>query len=304
MALLRAGEEALVTNAVYGPTKRFCDRFLRRFGITTRYYRARATADEILAMATDATRLIMLESPGSTTFELQDVPAITAAAKTRGLRTVIDNTWAAGAFFKPLDHGVDVSVQALSKYVGGHSDVFAGSMATNDAAVARALDAVNEDMGWFVSPDDAFLALRGLRTLRVRLAQHEASGLEVARWLAAQPEVSRVLHPALPDFPDHALWKRDFTGACGLFGVVLKPGRWEAAYAMANALELFGGGVSWGGYESLVVPCKAQLERKSIPETCPGTYEGPLIRLHIGLEAPEDLIADLRRGLDVYSSHG
>jgi cystathionine beta-lyase len=300
MALLRTGDEVLVSNAIYGPTKRFCDRFLKRFGIAARYYPARATADEIVALATEATKVVMLESPGSTTFELQDIPAIAGAAKARGLRTVIDNTWAAGVFFKPLDHGVDVSVQALSKYVGGHSDVFLGSMATNDASLARAIDSVTEDMGWFVSPDDAFLGLRGLRTLRARLAQHEASGLQIARWLAEQPEVSRVLHPALPDFPDHALWKRDFTGSCGLFGVVLKPGSWEAAYALANSLELFGGGVSWGGYESLIVPCKAQLERRAIPET----WEGPMIRLHVGLEAPEDLIADLRRGLDVYRSHG
>jgi cystathionine beta-lyase len=300
MAVLRAGEEVLITNAVYGPTRRFCERFLKRFGVTTRYYPARASAEEILALATDATKAIVLESPGSITFEFQDTPAIAAAAKARGLRTIIDNTWAAGVFFKPLDHGVDISTQALSKYVGGHSDVFLGSMATNDPALARALDAVIEDMGWFVSPDDAFLGLRGLRTLRARLAQHEASGLQVARWLAEQPEVARVLHPALPDFPDHALWKRDFTGACGLFGVELKPASWDAAHAFANALELFGGGVSWGGYESLMIPCRAQLERRAFPET----WEGQLMRVHVGLEAPEDLIADLRRGLDVYREHG
>jgi cystathionine beta-lyase len=296
LAMLRAGEEVLLPNSVYGPTRRFCQRFLKRFGVTTRDYPARATAAEIDGLATGATRVVVLESPGSVTFELQDVPAIVAAARARGLRTVMDNTWAAGVFFKPLDHGVDISVQALSKYVGGHSDVFLGSMATNDAALARALEAVHDDMGWFVSPDDAFLGLRGLRTLRARLAQHETSGLQVARWLAQQPEVSRVLHPALPDFPDHDLWKRDFTGACGLFGLVLKPGSWEAAYAMANSLELFGCGVSWGGYESLIVPCKAQVERRAFPDE----LEGPLLRLHVGLEAPEDLIADLRHGLDRY----
>ena len=296
LATLKAGEEVLLPNSVYGPTRRFCQRFLKRFGVATRDYPARATATELAALATEATRVVVLESPGSITFELQDVPAIVAAARAQGLRTIMDNTWAAGVFFKPLDHGVDISVQALSKYVGGHSDVFLGSMATNDAALARALDGVLDDMGWNVSPDDVFLGLRGLRTLRVRLAQHETSGLQVARWLAAQPEVSRVLHPALPDFPDHDLWKRDFTGACGLFGVVLKPGSWEAAYAFANSLELFGCGVSWGGYESLIVPCKAQVERRAFPDA----LEGPLLRLHIGLEAPEDLIADLRRGLNRY----
>lgn len=300
MAMLRAGDEVLLPNSVYGPTRRFCQRFLKRFGVGTRDYPARAGAAEITALAGEATRVIVLESPGSVTFELQDVPAIVAAAKARGLRTVIDNTWAAGVFFKPLDHGVDLSMQALSKYVGGHSDVFMGSMATNDAALDRAIEGVVDDMGWYVSPDDVFLGLRGLRTLRTRLAQHEASGLQVARWLAQQPEVLSVLHPALPDFPDHDLWKRDFTGACGLFGVVLKPGSWEAAYAFANSLELFGCGVSWGGYESLIVPCKAQLERRAFPDA----FDGPLLRLHVGLEAPEDLIADLRRGLDLYRDFG
>lgn len=300
MAVLRAGDEVLITNAVYGPTRRFCERFLKRFGVSARYYPARAGAEEIMELAAPATKAIVLESPGSITFEIQDVSAIAAAARAKGVRTIIDNTWAAGVFFKPLDHGVDISIQALSKYVGGHSDVFLGSIATNDPALTRAVDAAIEDMGWFVSPDDAFLGLRGLRTLRARLAQHEASGLEVARWLAEQPEVAQVLHPALPDFPDHALWRRDFTGACGLFGLELKPGSWEAAYAFANSLQLFGGGVSWGGYESLIVPCKAQVERRALPET----FDGPLLRLHVGLEAPEDLIADLRRGLDVYRGQG
>lgn len=298
MGTLRAGDEVLINNAIYGPTQRFCGRHLKRFGVTARAYPARATAETILALATPATRVLLLESPGSLTVELQDIPAIAAAARARGITTIMDNTWAAGVFFKPLDHGVDISTQALSKYVGGHSDVFAGSIATNTPALDRAMEGVLEDMGWFVSPDDVFLALRGLRSLRARLAQHEAGGLEVARWLAGQPEVSRVLHPALPDFPDHALWRRDFTGACGLFGVVLKPGSWDAAHAMCNALELFGGGVSWGGFESLIVPCRAQLARRALPET----WEGPVLRIHVGLEAPEDLIADLRRGLDVYAA--
>jgi len=297
LAALRAGDEVLVTDAAYGPTRRFCERFLKRYGVTTRWYPPRASAEEVLATASDAARLIVLESPGSLTFEMQDVPAIAAAARARGIRTLMDNTWAAGVLFKPLDHGVDYSVQALSKYVGGHSDLLLGSVAVSDPALARGVQAVIDDLGWYVSPDDAWLALRGLRTLKVRLPQHEANGLEVARWLVDQPEVARVLHPALPDHPDHALWKRDFAGSNGLFGVVLKPGSWDAALAMIDALELFGIGVSWGGFESLVVHCRDQLARRTIP----AEYEGPLIRLHIGLEAPQDLIADLRRGLDVYA---
>ena len=298
LAALRAGDEVLVTDAAYGPTRRFCERFLKRYGVTTRWFPPRASAEEVLALASDATRLIVLESPGSLTFEMQDVPAIAAAARARGIRTLMDNTWAAGVLFKPLDHGVDYSVQALSKYVGGHSDLLLGSVAVSDPALARGVQAVIDDLGWYVSPDDAWLGLRGLRTLKVRLPQHEANGLEVARWLASRPEVARVLHPALPDHPDHALWKRDFTGSNGLFGVVLKPGSWDAALAMLDALELFGIGVSWGGFESLAVHCRDQLARRDRPSA----YEGPLIRLHIGLEAPQDLIADLRRGLDVYAA--
>lgn len=297
MALLDAGEEALITDSVYSPNRRFCTHTLKRFGIGVRFYPARASAEEIVALASDRTRLILMESPGSLTFEIQDVGAIAKAARERGLRTMIDNTWAAGLLFKPLDHGVDVSCQALSKYASGHSDVFGGSIAVSDAVVAKRVDDVIEDMGWYLSPDDAYQCLRGLRTLPVRLAEHARSALRVAEWLEAQPEVARVLYPALPSFPDHALWKRDFSGASGLMGVELKPGSGEAAEAMLDAVELFGVGFSWGGYESLATFEDPQLKlRQHLPR--PG---GPLLRLHIGLEAPADLIADLRRGLDRYA---
>lgn len=292
MAMLSAGDEVLITDAVYGPTRRFCNKTMSRYGISTCYYPPRATPDEILAMASDKTRLIVLESPGSMTFEIQDIPAIAALARARGIPTLIDNTWAAGLLFRPLEHGVDISVQALSKYVGGHSDVFLGSIAVRDAKMGRAINAVVEEMGWFVSPDDAYLALRGLRTLPARMVQHDAGGREVAQWLVEQPEVLNVLHPALPDFPGHALWRRDFSGSNGLFGVVLKPV--FDADRLIDTLELFGTGVSWGGYESLASPGDKQISRRALPPDLGGS----LLRLHVGLEAPEDLIADLRRGLD------
>lgn len=292
MAMLSAGDEVLITDAVYGPTRKFTNHLLKRFGVTGRYYAPRATADEVMAMLTDRTRLIVLEAPGSLTFEIQDVPAIAAAAKARGVPTLIDNTWSAGLLFQPLSHGVDVSLQALSKYVGGHSDVFLGSVATNDARIARAIHQVIEEMGWFVSPDDCYLALRGLRTLPGRMKQHEENGLKVARWLETQPEVLKVLHPALPSSPDHALWKRDFSGSNGLFGVVLQPG--FDADQVIDTLELFGTGVSWGGYESLASPGDRMIGRRANPEDLGGS----LLRLHVGLEAADDLIADLRRALD------
>ncbi|HEX8570582.1 MAG TPA: cystathionine beta-lyase [Caulobacteraceae bacterium] len=295
MAAAGAGDEVLAADALYGPTRRLLDRTLKRFGIAVRYYPPRASAEEVLALAGERTRLILLESPGSLTFEVQDVPAIAGLARERGIATLADNSWAAGVFFKPLTRGVDLSVQALSKYAGGAADVFMGSVATSDAATARRVRGVVEDMGWYVSPDDAYLMLRGVRTLPVRLREHERSALQVARWLEAQPEVAAVLHPALPSSPDHALWRRDFTGSSGLFGVVLRPGRTGAAEAVLDTLELFGLGFSWGGYESLAI-----VSRPGVRTHGSGP-EGPLLRLHVGLEAPEDLIADLRRGLDVYA---
>lgn len=293
LACVRSGDEILATDACYGPTRRFFDRWLPRTGVTVRYHPPRASAEEIEGLLSDKTRLIFMESPGTATFEIQDVPGIAAMARRRGLISMVDNTWAAGLLFKPLVHGVDVSIQALSKYVSGHSDVFGGAVATASPALNRAVATTIEDLGLYVSPDDAWLMLRGLRTLPVRMAQHQANAVQVAKWLAARPEVAEVLYPALPGSPDHALWKRDFSGACGLMGVVLKGGDRAAAEAMLDRLELFGIGFSWGGFESLATYEDQQLAVRNRPKP----LAGPLIRLHIGLEAPADLIADLEQSL-------
>jgi len=293
LAVLKAGDEILVTDSIYKPTRRFCDRVLRRFGVGVRYYPPRTAPLELLAMATDATRLIVMESPGSLTLEMQDVGGIAALASARGIHTLVDNTWAAGLYFRPLEHGVSLCVQALTKYVGGHSDVFMGSVATRDEALVRALDNAVWDMGWSVSPDDAYQMLRGLRTLETRMARHDASGRQIAMWLTQQPGVAQVLHPALPRSVDYALWARDFTGAAGLFAVVLDTRAPGAAHGFLDALTVFRLGFSWGGFESLALDCDPQFHVRQAPRE----YEGPIIRLNIGLEAPEDLIADLERGL-------
>jgi len=295
-AVLKAGDHVLVVDSVYRPVRYFCDRVLTRFGVAVDYYDPGLEAAGVLALATPATRLIVLESPGSLSFEMQDVAAIAAAARAGGVLTLADNTWAAGRLFKPLAHGVDISVQALTKYVCGHSDVFMGSAATADAATGALIKASIADHGWSVSPDDAYQALRGLRTLATRLDRHGESGLAVARWLADQPEVLRVLHPALPGAPGHDIWARDYSGACGLFGFVLKPGSPDRVEAVLDALKLFGLGFSWGGFESLAISCDSQLKMRAAP----ADYGGPLMRLHVGLEAVDDLIADLRQALDIY----
>ncbi len=294
LAVLKAGDEVLVSESVYRPTRKFCDRMLRRFGVGVRYFRQDAPAHELMAQLTKASRLIVLESPGSLTFGMQDVPAIAAQARACGVLTLMDNTWGAGLLFKPIEHGVDLSAQALTKYVGGHSDVFMGSVAARDKALLGKLDNAMHDVGWAVSPEDAYLMLRGLRTLATRLDRHGKSGLQVAAWLKKQPEVVEVLHPGLPGARGHELFKRDYSGACGLFGLVLKPAPETAVHAFLDALQLFGLGFSWGGHESLAIHCDPQRKTGAVlPD-----YGGPLMRLHIGLEAPEDLAADLRRGLD------
>jgi cysteine-S-conjugate beta-lyase len=293
LAVLKAGDEVLVTDAIYRPTRRFCDRVLRRYGIGVTYYPPRAAADDLMALAGPATRLIVMESPGSLTMELADTPAIAGAARARGILTLMDNTWAAGLYFRPLDHGVDISVQALTKYVGGHSDVFMGSAAVADAALAAALDQGVLDFGWAVSPEDAYMMLRGLRTLPTRLARHQESALTVAAWLAGQPAVGQVWYPPLTGAQDHDLWKRDFTGAAGLFSFVLEGADAVRKDRFLDALRLFGLGFSWGGFESLAVDCDPQFGvRKTAPQ-----FSGPLIRLSIGLEDPADLIADLHQAL-------
>ena len=297
LAVLETGDEVLVTDAIYKPTRRFSDHMLKRFGVKATYFDPRTAPETLLAGASDKVRLILMESPGSLSFEMQDVAHVAALARDRDILTALDNTWAAGLTYKPLDHGVDLSIQALTKYVGGHSDLFMGSVAARDPKLVRALNEGVVQMGWSVSPEDAYQMLRGLRTLPVRMARHGESGLAIARWLAVQPEVAGVIHPALPGAPDHELWARDYTGASGLFGFVLKPGAPAAVEAFLDKLTLFGLGFSWGGFESLAIHCDPQLKTRKLKRD----YGGPLIRLHIGLEDPQDLMADLRGGLDLYA---
>ena len=296
LALLSAGDEVLVCDTVYNPTRRFLAGTLARLGVRAHYFDPAADAEAVRALITPATRVIFLESPGSLTFEMQDVPAIAAMAKEEGVLTVIDNTWSAGVLFKPLDHGVDVSIQSLTKYVCGHSDVFMGLAAAKGDAVGL-LATSNYETGWAVSPDDAYMALRGLRTLHTRLAQHGAAALAVAQWLEKQPEIHSVMCPALPGDPGHAIWKRDFTGMCGLIGAVLQPASENEIARALESLTLFGLGYSWGGFESLAIPSDPQIKARA----CKLDYPGPLLRLHIGLESADDLIADLRNGLDMLS---
>jgi cystathionine beta-lyase len=291
MAVLKPGDEVLMADSVYDPTRGFCEKVLAPLGITTRYYDP-LIGSEIAGLFTDATRAVFLESPGSLTFEVQDVPGIVAAAKARGLITLIDNTWATPLFFPAIAHGVDLAILACTKYIVGHSDAMLGSV-TAAPGVWEQLRGTAHLFGQHVGPDDCALASRGLRTLAVRLRQHEAGGLAVARWLAGRPEVARVLHPALPDCPGHALWARDFSGASGLFTIVLNGGDDAARVAFIDALALFGIGYSWGGYESLALPIDPATRRSATRWQA----EGPLVRIHVGLEEPADLIADLERGL-------
>ena len=297
LALTRPGDEVVTTDAVYGPSRRFLSRYQAARGVTTRFLPADADAEAILAAVGDRTRLVLLESPASLTFQMVDVAAVAAGCRARGVMTVLDNTWAAGLAFKPLAHGVDVSVQALTKYVGGHSDLLMGGIAANDPRCLSAIANAIEDMGWHVSPDDAWLALRGLRTLPLRYAEQERSGLKIARWLQARPEVSRVLYPPLPGSVGHDLWARDFTGAASLMGVVMKGGNEAAGRRMLDALTLFGLGYSWGGFESLATHETHQMAYRDHPPA----LEGELIRLHVGLEDPDDLIADLEGGLAAFA---
>jgi cystathionine beta-lyase len=292
-AVLSVGDELLMVDSVYGPTRRFCDVVLARLGITTRYYDPLATAEQLEAMLSSQTRAIFLESPGSQTFEVQDVPGICGMARRHGIVSLLDNTWATPLLFPAMAHGVDISIQALSKYVGGHSDLLLGAITANEQWFGTVQRSV-WDFGHAAAPDDSWLASRGLRTLGIRLKQHEASALEIAHWLAGHKKIARVLHPALESCPGHQYWKRDFKGSAGLFSFVLSGGDSPARDQLIDALELFGIGYSWGGFESLAVPADA-IRTATAPE-----WQGPLVRLQIGLEDPRDLIADLEQALETY----
>lgn len=296
LALTRPGDEVLTTDAVYGPSRRFLDRYQAARGVTTRFLPAGADADAVLDAIGERTRLVLMESPASLTFEMIDVAAVAAGCRARGVISVLDNTWGAGLGFKPLDHGVDLSVQALTKYVAGHSDLLMGAIAANEPRHLRAVADTIEDLGWHVSPDDAWLALRGLRTLPLRYDEQARSALRVARWLQARPEVSRVLYPPLPGSVGHDLWRRDFTGAASLMSVVMRGGDAAAGRRFLDALTLFGLGYSWGGFESLATHETHQMAYRDHPSA----LEGELIRLHVGLEDPDDLLADLAVGLKAF----
>jgi cystathionine beta-lyase len=285
LSVLESGDELLMVDSVYQPTRNFCEGALKRFGIATLYYDPNASAAEVEALFGPKTRAIFMESPGSLTFEVQDVPGICAGAKCRGLATLLDNTWATPLLFPAIANGVDLAVLACTKYVSGHSDVMLGSVTASPAAF-EALARTYALYGQSVSPDDAFLASRGLRTMGIRLKRHEENGLKVAQWLSGRAEVDRILHPALASSPGHEIWKRDFAGSSGLFAMVLAEGIDGTAFV--DALRLFGIGYSWGGFESLALPVR--------PHRTAGKPLAPsLVRLHIGLEDPEDLIADLDR---------
>jgi cystathionine beta-lyase len=290
LSVLRSGQHVLVTDSCYGPTRTFCDSVLTRYGIATTYYDP-LVGTGIAELMQPNTRAVFVEAPGSLSFEMQDVPAIAAAAHAKGAVVLMDNTWATPLYFRALEKGVDLSIQSGTKYIGGHSDLMLGTVSATKET-SPALRELVGALGLCVGPDDMFLGLRGLRTMGVRLAHHQQSGIAVARWLQNRPEVLRVLHPALDSHPGHAIWKRDFGGACGLFSIVLRPAPEKAVYAFLNALTLYGIGASWGGYESLAIPFNCQKIRTATL-WAPG---GPTVRFHIGLEDVSDLISDLERG--------
>jgi cysteine-S-conjugate beta-lyase len=295
MAVLHPGDELLLVDSVYDPTRALAKDLLKRFGVTTIFYDPRIGAG-IEALCTERTRAIFLESPGSLTFEVQDVPAIVAVAKARGIITILDNTWATPLLLPAIAMGIDYSVLACTKYVVGHSDVMLGSVTAAEGRLAP-LRHTTYQLGQTASPDDAWLASRGLRTMAVRLRQHGEAALRIAKWLESRPEVARVLHPALPSFPHHALFTRDFRGASGLFSFVLNGGDEAARAALIDGLEHFGIGYSWGGYESLALPVDPQRHRSATNWQA----EGPVVRLQIGLEDPDNLIDDLAAGLQRFA---
>ena len=291
LAFLQQGDHVLMVDCVYGPARNFCDNFAGRFGVETTYFDP-AIGSGIGSLIRDNTKIVYVEAPGSLTFEMQDIPAIAAEAHAAGCVVIMDDTWSAGVLFKPFEHGVDVCAMAATKYIVGHSDVMMGLITTTEEYWDRVRPSA-AILGANSGPDDVYLALRGLRTLKIRLERHEKTGLALANWLKQQPEVDRVLHPALEDFPGHDLWKRDFTGASGLFSFVLKDGFPDARIAaMLDGMKYFAMGASWGGFESLILPGNPASSRTATQWDGPGQ----LIRIHAGLEDPEDLVSDLEAG--------
>jgi cystathionine beta-lyase len=292
MAFLQAGDHALVADNVYGPTRdRTCNTLLKRSGVEVTYFDPLKSISELLK---PETKVVFLESPGSMTFEVMDVAAVAAEAKSAGAIVLMDNTWATPLLFRPFDHGIDVVVEAATKYIGGHADVMLGVIAVSTEEQFQRIKYTANAMGNCPGPDDCYLGLRGLRTLSVRLERHQKNAITVAAWLKSRPEVDRVLYPALEDDPGYDLWKRDFSGASGLFGIILNDVSREAVAAMLDGLEFFAMGASWGGYESLIIPN----EPANVRSATEWTAAGPGLRLHIGLEDPDDLIEDLDKGFD------
>lgn len=293
---LKAGDHLLVTDSVYRPTRNFCEGFLKRFGVETTYYDPLIGAD-IAKLMRPNTTAVFTEAPGSQSFEMQDIPAIAAVAHAHGAVVLMDNTWATPLLFPPHERGVDLAIEAGTKYLSGHSDLLLGMVSANDKCLKNLKDTFNS-MSICAGPEDVFLGLRGLRTMALRVREAGVRGLEMAKWFEARPEVKRVLHPGLPNDPGHAIWKRDFLGATGLFSIVLNPAPEEAVAAFVDGLELFGIGASWGGYESLVLPFDCAPYRTATT-WAPG---GPCLRFQIGLEDLDDLKRDLAAGLERFTA--
>lgn len=297
MAFLKAGDHLLMVDTVYGPTRRTCEYELKRFGVEVTYYDPTIGAG-IEALIQPNTKMVYLESPGSLTFEVQDVPAIVKAAHAKGVLVAGDNTWGTPYYYKALELGMDISIHSATKYISGHSDFVMGTIACNEELYNTLIKTVR-NLGMSVSSDNCYLALRGLRTLAVRMPRHFESALKVAKWLEGRPEVEKVLHPALPGAPGHELWKRDYTGACGLFAFQIGKRSRDALAAMLEGMEHFGMGYSWGGFESLLIPVSPEKIRTAKA----WDYDGVTLRIHVGLEEADDLIADLDAGFARLAKH-
>lgn len=300
LGLLQSGDHILISDSVYGPTRRFCNKELVRFGIETTYYDP-LIGSGISKLIKKNTRLIFTESPGSLTFEIQDIPSITKIAKQHGIPTIIDNSWATPLYFDPFKHGIDIALQAGTKYIGGHSDILFGVVTTNDDKLYQSIARARKNYGMNVSADDCYLALRGLRTMSIRLKAHEENALIIARWLEKRPEVKVILHPAFPSCPGHEFWKRDFSGSTGLFSFILdKKYSKKAVARMVDNMKIFGIGASWGGFESLIMP----IDPVNIRTTSKWPHKNTCIRIYVGLEASSDIIKDLENGLERLKNNG